>query len=188
MVVAQANCPACPAFAVKPRDKDADFSENLKLKDCRCLATEYQPGGADPISPSAVAIANGEVFTPSGKALPYPVPRALDASEIPGVVKQYADGARNSLAAGALPLLMASLHLCWTWASQVMPGVAQESGTYLWSNALYGVHEVLLKGLGTSCDAICRDPQLLTGGLMWQQQDFTAWRSTAPTDTSSTSS
>lgn len=65
-----------------------------------CCCAEYQPDGADPISSSAVAISNGTVYTPSGKAFPFPVPRALDISEIPGIVKSYADGARNSLAAG----------------------------------------------------------------------------------------
>lgn len=64
-----------------------------------CCA-EYQPGGADPVSSSAIAISEGTVFTPSGKAYPFPVPRALDISEVPGIVKSYADGAKNSLAAG----------------------------------------------------------------------------------------
>jgi hypothetical protein len=30
----------------------------------------------------------------------YPTPRALDASEIPAIVKAYADAARNAIAAG----------------------------------------------------------------------------------------
>ncbi len=64
---------------------------------------EYQPGGVDPVSSSAVPIANGEVYTPSGKAYPYGTPRALEASEIPGIVKAYADGARNALEAGLYP-------------------------------------------------------------------------------------
>jgi 2,4-dienoyl-CoA reductase-like NADH-dependent reductase (Old Yellow Enzyme family) len=64
------------------------------------LSAEYQPMGADPVSASAIAIKEGQVFTPSGKAYPFPVPRPLEVHEIPGVVKKYADGARNSLAAG----------------------------------------------------------------------------------------
>ena len=41
-----------------------------------------------------------QVLLPSGKVVDYPTPRALDASEIPRIVKQFADGARNALAAG----------------------------------------------------------------------------------------
>lgn len=52
------------------------------------------------MSSSAVAISNGQVYTPSGKAYDYPMPRALEASEIPSIVKAYADGARNALKAG----------------------------------------------------------------------------------------
>lgn len=64
------------------------------------LCTEYQPEGRDPVSASAVAIKNGQVFTPSGKAFPFPVPRALELHEIPRIVRKYAEGARNSLRAG----------------------------------------------------------------------------------------
>ena len=35
-----------------------------------------------------------------GQEVEYPVPRALETSEIAGVVRQYAEGARNALAAG----------------------------------------------------------------------------------------
>ncbi|BDA45039.1 12-oxophytodienoate reductase 1 [Coccomyxa sp. Obi] len=81
--------------------KDAGGIFFLQLWHCgRSSHPEYQPGGADPVSSSAIAISNGTVYTPSGKAYPFPVPRALDISEIPGIVKSYADGARNSLAAG----------------------------------------------------------------------------------------
>ena len=63
---------------------------------------EYQPDGKDPIGPSAVAInSNDQVFLPKSlKMADYPVPRALPLSEIPEIVQQFADGAKNALAAG----------------------------------------------------------------------------------------
>lgn len=81
-----------------------------------CTCAEYQPNGADPISASAVAISKGTVTTPSGNAYPFPVPRALEISEIPGVVKSYADGARNSLAAG----MLSTDYFTWTRLGPVM--------------------------------------------------------------------
>jgi N-ethylmaleimide reductase len=58
----------------------------------------YQPNGDLPVSSSAVAIP-GQLHTPEGMK-PYPVPRALETSEIPGVVAEYASGAANAKAAG----------------------------------------------------------------------------------------
>ena len=49
------------------------------------------------------------MFTPQGKAESYPVPRALEVSEIPAIVKKYATAARNSLEAGKLCLLGCTL-------------------------------------------------------------------------------
>ena len=63
---------------------------------------EYQPGEQPPVAPSAVPIGIGQVFAPkTGKQVDYTTPRALEVSEIPGVVKQFADGAKNALEAGA---------------------------------------------------------------------------------------
>jgi N-ethylmaleimide reductase len=59
---------------------------------------DFQPGGALPVAPSAIAL-QGMAHTPSG-AKPYVAPRALELAEIPRVVRQYADGARRALAAG----------------------------------------------------------------------------------------
>jgi len=53
----------------------------------------YQPNGDLPISSSAVAIP-GQLYTPEGMK-PYPVPRALETSEIPGIVAEYAAGPRT---------------------------------------------------------------------------------------------
>jgi N-ethylmaleimide reductase len=58
----------------------------------------FQPGQALPVAPSALA-ARGQAYTPEG-ARPFVTPRALEASEIPEVVAQYADGARRALDAG----------------------------------------------------------------------------------------
>jgi len=55
-------------------------------------------GGAQPVAPSAIAI-EGQLKVASG-ARPFVVPRALDASEISGIVQQFADGARRAIAAG----------------------------------------------------------------------------------------
>jgi N-ethylmaleimide reductase len=58
----------------------------------------YQPNGDLPVSSSAIAIP-GQLHTPEGMK-PYPVPRALDISEIPGIVAEYAQGTSNAKAAG----------------------------------------------------------------------------------------
>ncbi len=50
------------------------------------------------VAPSAVA-APGQTHTPSGKA-DLPVPHALTADELPAVVEQFAQAARNAIAAG----------------------------------------------------------------------------------------
>lgn len=58
----------------------------------------YQPNGDLPISSSAVAI-KGNINTPTGKQ-PYVAPRALELSEIPGVINEYREGAKNAKRAG----------------------------------------------------------------------------------------
>jgi N-ethylmaleimide reductase len=65
------------------------------------LAADFQPGGTAPISASAVPITDGSMaFTENGGPFPFPIPRALEAHEIPGVVQQFADAASNAIAAG----------------------------------------------------------------------------------------
>lgn len=54
----------------------------------RISSRELQPNGEQPIAPSAIAAANHET------------PRALNLSEIPGIVDQYRKGAENALSAG----------------------------------------------------------------------------------------
>src|SRR6266849_3616082 len=45
-------------------------------------------GGEPAVAPSATKISEGEIHTPAGKQT-YEVPRALETSEIPGVVADY---------------------------------------------------------------------------------------------------
>src|SRR6516225_1094303 len=54
--------------------------------------------GELPVAPSAIA-AQGQVFTAKGLQ-PMVTPRALDISELPGIVEQYRRGAENAKAAG----------------------------------------------------------------------------------------
>jgi N-ethylmaleimide reductase len=58
----------------------------------------FQPGGQAPVAPSAIR-PNGQAFTEKGFE-PIPTPRALETAEIPAIVEQYAQAARNALAAG----------------------------------------------------------------------------------------
>ena len=57
-----------------------------------------QADGALPVAPSALA-AVGKLFTTEGMQ-DFVVPRALEEGEMPGVVKQFQDAARNALEAG----------------------------------------------------------------------------------------
>jgi N-ethylmaleimide reductase len=67
----------------------------------RVSHSSYQPGGVLPVAPSAVAIpADLKTSTADGKAVSYETPRALETSEIPGIVEAYRQGAENALKAG----------------------------------------------------------------------------------------
>jgi len=59
---------------------------------------DFQPGGAPPVAPSAIAAA-GQAMTRFGMQ-DHPVPRALEPGELPGVVESYAAAARRALEAG----------------------------------------------------------------------------------------
>ena len=54
----------------------------------------FQPGGKLPVAPSAIK-PNVQAYTANGFE-PIPTPRALETDEIPGIVQQYAQGARNA--------------------------------------------------------------------------------------------
>lgn len=55
-------------------------------------------GGREVVAPSAIAI-DGLTRTYDGKA-PFPVPHALTAAELPGVIEEFVQGSRNAIAAG----------------------------------------------------------------------------------------
>lgn len=55
-------------------------------------------GGLDPVAPSALAI-DGMTRDYDGK-VPYPVPRALATEDIPEIVAEFVQAARNAMAAG----------------------------------------------------------------------------------------
>ncbi len=58
----------------------------------------FQPGGVAPVAPSAIK-PDTKAFTANGFE-PIPTPRTLEIDEVPAIVAQYAQGARNALAAG----------------------------------------------------------------------------------------
>jgi N-ethylmaleimide reductase len=67
----------------------------------RVSHSSFQPGGALPVSASAIAISSEfKASTADGKIVPYETPRALETSEIGGVVDAFRQAARNALAAG----------------------------------------------------------------------------------------
>jgi len=67
----------------------------------RVSHSSFQPGGALPVAPSAVAIsAEYKTMTADGKAAAYETPRALETGEVAGIVEAFQQAARNAKAAG----------------------------------------------------------------------------------------
>jgi N-ethylmaleimide reductase len=67
----------------------------------RVSHSSFQPGGALPVAPSAVAIsADYKTMTADGKPVAYETPRALETGEVAGVVEAFRQAARNAKAAG----------------------------------------------------------------------------------------
>jgi N-ethylmaleimide reductase len=64
----------------------------------RISHTSLQPGGGKPVAPSAIR-ANGKTFV-NGTFAEVSEPRALELSEIPGIIDDFKRGAANALAAG----------------------------------------------------------------------------------------
>src|ERR1700716_4265300 len=62
----------------------------------RVSHSSFQPGGVLPVAPSAVPIADLKTATADGKVVPYETPRALETSEIPGVIDAYRQGAEKA--------------------------------------------------------------------------------------------
>lgn len=71
----------------------------LQLWHCgRVSHPSLLPNGVLPVAPSAIQ-PEGNAFTYQG-LMPFVMPRALDAAELPGIVETYRQAAQNSLAAG----------------------------------------------------------------------------------------
>jgi N-ethylmaleimide reductase len=67
----------------------------------RVSHSSFQPGGALPVSSSAVPISPAlKTMTADGKPTSYETPRALETNEIAGVVDSFRQAARNALDAG----------------------------------------------------------------------------------------
>jgi N-ethylmaleimide reductase len=67
----------------------------------RVSHSSFQPGGALPVAPSAIAISRElKTSTADGKVVAYETPRALETSEIPGIVEAFRQAAKNAMAAG----------------------------------------------------------------------------------------
>jgi N-ethylmaleimide reductase len=67
----------------------------------RVSHSSFQPVGVLPVAPSAVAISSDlKTGTADGKVTVYETPRALETSEMPGIVDAYRQAARNALKAG----------------------------------------------------------------------------------------
>ena len=68
----------------------------------RVSHTSLQPGGAAPVAPSAITAKTKTVLLVNGQAqfTDTSAPRALEASELPGIVQDYRRAAANAIAAG----------------------------------------------------------------------------------------
>ena len=68
----------------------------------RVSHTSLQPGGAAPVAPSAITAKTKTVLLVDGQAqfTDTSAPRALEASELPGIVQDYRRAAANAIAAG----------------------------------------------------------------------------------------
>jgi len=67
----------------------------------RVSHSSFQPDGALPVAPSAVPIsAELKTMTADGKPASYETPRALETSEIAGIVEAFRQGASNAMKAG----------------------------------------------------------------------------------------
>jgi N-ethylmaleimide reductase len=58
------------------------------------------PDGAEVIAPSAIGITGEQMWTDQQQLQDYPTPRALETSEIAGIIQEYVTAAQNAIAAG----------------------------------------------------------------------------------------
>src|SRR5271154_4637267 len=61
--------------------------------------SSYNPDGGLPVAPSAIA-APGNIYTPTSQQVPFETPRALQISELPPIVADFRQAARNAREAG----------------------------------------------------------------------------------------
>jgi N-ethylmaleimide reductase len=61
--------------------------------------SSYNPDGSLPVAPSAIA-PPGKAYTPTFEQLPYGTPRALETGELPAIVAEFRQAARNGREAG----------------------------------------------------------------------------------------
>src|SRR5271156_7039634 len=61
--------------------------------------SSYNPDGSLPVAPSAIA-PPGNIYTPTSQQVPFETPRALEISELPAIVADFRQAARNAREAG----------------------------------------------------------------------------------------
>ena len=66
----------------------------------RISHSSHQPNNGLPVAPSAIAAKNSGTFTADWKPTPILTPRALEASELPGIIQDYVNAAKNAKDAG----------------------------------------------------------------------------------------
>lgn len=66
----------------------------------RISHSSHQPGGALPVAPSAIAAKDSGTYTADWQPTPILTPRALETSELAGIVADYKKAAENAKAAG----------------------------------------------------------------------------------------
>jgi len=66
----------------------------------RVSHSSHQPDGGAPVAPSAITAQGGMAMDRDGRAVPYELPRALRADEMPGLVDSFRQAAANAMAAG----------------------------------------------------------------------------------------
>jgi 2,4-dienoyl-CoA reductase-like NADH-dependent reductase (Old Yellow Enzyme family) len=71
-----------------------------KVFTCLFICAAYQPDGKAPLAPSALAIRGSQVMLPNFTSTDYPVPHAMTVEEIQEVIGDFAQAARNAIAAG----------------------------------------------------------------------------------------
>ena len=66
----------------------------------RISHSSHQPNNSLPVAPSAIAAKNSGTFTADWKPTPILTPRALETSELPGIIQDYVKAAKNAKEAG----------------------------------------------------------------------------------------